>query len=34
VTSEIVSKVLLLSNDRQLSDPTLLSQIGAPPQAA
>jgi hypothetical protein len=29
VTSEIVSKVLLLSNDRQISDPTILSQIGA-----
>lgn len=34
ITSEIVSKVLLLSNDRQISDPTILSQIGALQQAA
>ncbi len=34
VTSEIVSKVLLLSNDGQIRDPTILAQIAALPQAA
>lgn len=34
VTSEIVSKVLLLSNDTQIRDATILSQIGAMRQAA
>lgn len=34
VTSEIVSKVLLLSNDAQLRDPTILAQIEALPRAA
>lgn len=34
LTSEIISKVLLLSNDHQIRDPSILSQIGALRQAA
>lgn len=33
LTSEIVSKVLLLSNDHQISDPIIFSQIGVLQQA-
>ena len=34
LSSEIVSKVLLLANDQTISDPTILSQIGPLQQAA